>query len=129
METAKAVMLAITTLVLVPCSAMGVTCPPDGNGSLLPTYDVEDQCGSYDKCTELERANRLAEARACSQKIDDCAVALDKSNAEAEAHNAAIEACRALIPNRQKTTSQGPSVDKSAPSSPKPENPNPGNQM
>jgi len=122
METAKAAMLAIATLVLAPCSTMGANCPPDGNGSLLPTYDAEDQCGSYEKCTELKRANRLADAKACSQRIDDCAVALDKSNAEAEAHNAAIEACRALIPNRQKTTSQGPSVDKGAPSSPKPGN-------
>jgi hypothetical protein len=119
METAKAAMLAIATLVLAPCSTMGANCPPDGNGSLLPTYDAEDQCGSYEKCTELKRANRLADAKACSQRIDDCAVALDKSNAEAEAHNAAIEACRALIPNRQKTTNQGPSVDKGAPSSPK----------
>jgi hypothetical protein len=129
METAKAAMLAIATLVLAPCSAMGATCPPDGNGSLLPTYDVEDQCGSYDKCTELERVNRLAEATACSRKIDDCAVALNKSNAEAEAHNAAIEACRYLIPNRPKTTSTGSSTNKSAPSSPKPGNANPGNHM
>jgi hypothetical protein len=125
----KTAMLAIATLVLAPCSALGTSCPPDGNGSLLPTYDVEDQCGSYDKCTELEQANRLAEAKACSQKIDGCAVALDKSNAEAEAHNAAIEACRELIPNRPKTTSTGSSTNKSAPSSPKQGNANPGNHM
>ncbi len=125
----KTAILALATLVLAPCGSLGATCPPDGNGSLLPTYDVEDQCGSYDKCTELVRANRPAEAKACSQKIDDCAVALDKSNAEAEAHNAAIEACRDLIPNRPKRTSTGSPTNQSAPSSPKPGNANPGNQM
>jgi hypothetical protein len=90
---------------LGPCGVLAATCPPDGNEGLLPTFDAEDHCGSDEKCTALAVANQIEESKACIRKLDDCVVALNKANAEAEAHNAALEACRALIPNRQKTPS------------------------
>jgi hypothetical protein len=84
---------------------MAADCPPDGNEGLLPTFDAEDQCGNYDDCGALAQNNQVQEARACSKKIDDCAAALRESNAKAEAHNAALEACRASMPSRQKSKS------------------------
>jgi hypothetical protein len=114
MRTNAAMLSVAAVLVLAPCSAMGATCPPDGNEGSLPTFDVEDQCGDPYKCTALA----LEEAKACSRKFDECAVALSKSNAEAEAHNLALEACRAGIPNRQKASSPKPSSDGAAPTAP-----------
>jgi hypothetical protein len=72
--------------------------PPDGNDGLLPTFDAEDQCGSYEKCSPLALANQIEASKTCIQKLDECIVALDKSNAEAEAHNSALDACRAHQP-------------------------------
>ena len=85
-------------VMLGPCGALAATCPPDGNDGLLPTFDAEDQCGSYEKCNAFALANHIEELKACIQKLDECIVALDKSNAEAEAHNAALDACRAQQP-------------------------------
>ncbi len=98
----------VTAVMLGHCGALAATCPPDGNDGLLPTFDVEDQCGSYEKCRTLAVANQIEELKACIQKLDECIVALGKSNAEAEAHNSALEACRALIPNRQKAPREQP---------------------
>ena len=39
----------------------------------------------------------LEEAKTCNRKIDDCGVDLIKSNAKADAHNVALEACRSSI--------------------------------
>ena len=98
----------VTAVMLGHCGALAATCPPDGNDGLLPTFDAEDQCGSYEKCSALAVANQIEESKACIQKLDECIVALGKSNAEAEAHNSALEACRALIPNRQKAPREQP---------------------
>jgi hypothetical protein len=114
MRTNAAMLSVAAVLVLAPCSAMGATCPPDGNEGSLPTFDVEDQCGDPVKCSALA----LDEAKACSRKFDECAVALSKSNAEATAHNLALEACRAGIPSRQKASGPKPSSDGAAPTAP-----------
>jgi hypothetical protein len=106
----------VASLALVPWSAMAATCPPDGNAGLLPTFDAEDRCGSYDQCTALALANKIEESKACAQKFDDCAVAVNKANAVAEAHNAALEACRTLIPARPKETGGKPSPGQTTPS-------------
>jgi hypothetical protein len=111
MRTNAAMLSVAAVLVLAPRGAMGATCPPDGNEGSLPTFDVEDQCGDPVKCSALA----LEEAKACSRKFDECAVVLSKSNAEATAHNLALEACRAGIPNRQKASSPKPSSDGTAP--------------
>jgi len=72
-------------------------CPPDGDDSSWPTYEITDKCGDYDQCATLMKSGRLEEAQACDQKIDDCGVNLVKSNKRADAHNAALEACRSSI--------------------------------
>jgi hypothetical protein len=92
----------VAAAVLAPCGAIAATCPPDGDDSLWPTFDIGDQCGSYETCTALALNNRLEEAKACARKIDDCGVALNESNEKADAHDSAIEACRSTIPYRQK---------------------------
>jgi hypothetical protein len=78
-----------------------VVCLPDQDYSLWPTFEVADKCGSYDKCTALARPEQ---ARACTQQIDDCGVALQKANEKANAHNSALEACRSVIPALQKAS-------------------------
>jgi hypothetical protein len=100
----KATTLSVLALLLLSsCGALGADCPPDGNDGLLPTFDAEDQCSDYDTCEALAQNNKAEEARACNKKIDECAAALRESNAKAEAHNAALEACRASIPARKKS--------------------------
>jgi hypothetical protein len=74
-------------------------CIPDGDNSLWPTFDLSEKCGSYHKCAALGQPD---EANACTQQIDDCGVALRKSNEKADAHNSALAACRSAIPARQK---------------------------
>jgi hypothetical protein len=74
-------------------------CVPDGDNSLWPTFDLSETCGSYDKCAALGQPEK---ANACTQQIDDCGVALHKANEKAEAHNAALAACRSAIPALQK---------------------------
>ena len=102
----KATALPIVALLLLPlCGAMAADCPPDGNEGLLPTFDAGDQCGNYDDCTALAQDNQVEAARAGSKKIDDCAAAVRESNAKADAHNAALEACRASMPSREKSKS------------------------
>jgi hypothetical protein len=102
----KATALSIVALLLLPlCGAMAADCPPDGDEGLLPTFDAGDQCGNYDDCTALAQDNQVEAARACSKKIDDCAAAVRESNAKADAHNAALEACRASMPSREKSKS------------------------
>jgi hypothetical protein len=76
-----------------------VVCLPDRDYSLWPTFEVADKCGSYDKCAALARPE---EVKACTQKIDDCGVALHTANEKANAHNSALEACRTVIPALQK---------------------------
>jgi len=98
--------VATLTMVVVltltpPGHGMTAACPPDGNDGLLPTYNAEDQCGDYDGCTALGQRDQIA---ACRKKFDDCAAALVESNAKAEAHNTALEACRTSIPNRNQGT-------------------------
>jgi hypothetical protein len=101
---AKATTLSVFALLLLSsCIALAADCPPDGNDGLLPTFDAEDQCGDYDTCEALAQNNKTEEARVCNKKIDDCAAGLRESNAKAEAHNAALEACRASIPAREKS--------------------------
>ncbi|MGA8691707.1 MAG: hypothetical protein WB662_17840 [Methyloceanibacter sp.] len=105
----------VTVVVLAPYGTMAANCPPDGDDSLWPTFDTADQCGSYQKCTALERNNQLEEAKACVRTMDDCGVALNKSNEKAAVHNSALEACRAAIPNQQKAPTPKPSTDNAAP--------------
>ena len=72
-------------------------CPPDGDDSSWPTYEITEKCGDYDQCDNLMKSGRLEEAKACSQKIDDCGVDLIKSNKRADVHNAALADCRTWI--------------------------------
>ena len=95
----------VALLLLQSCLARAADCRPDGNEGLLPTFDADDQCGNYDDCTALAQANQVEAARGCSKKIDDCAAAVRESNAKADAHNAALEACRASMPSREKLKS------------------------
>jgi hypothetical protein len=74
----------------------GAPCPPDGDDSLWPTFETVEKCGSYADCDTLMQ-NGLQEAGACNRKIDDCEAELIKTNAKADAHNVALEACRASI--------------------------------
>ena len=74
-----------------------VSCPPDGDDSLWPTFEVVEKCGSYADCDTLMQNGRYQDAGACNRKIDDCEAALIKTNAKADAHNVALEACRASI--------------------------------
>jgi hypothetical protein len=100
----KATILAVSAFLLLPSGlALGADCRPDGIDGLLPTFDAEDECGDLGKCEALAQNNQNEEANACERKIEDCSEALRLSNAKAEAHNAALEACRASIPNRQKS--------------------------
>jgi hypothetical protein len=84
-------------LVLPKMAQAGSPCPPDGDDSSWPTYEITEKCGDYDQCARLMQSGRLQEAQACDQKIDDCGVNLIKSNKRADAHNAALEACRSSI--------------------------------
>ena len=93
----------------VKALSTAVVCVPDGDSSLWPTPDVVEKCGSYDKCTALGEPDA---ANACTQQIDDCGVALHKSNEKAEAHNAALAACRSAIPPRQKASPSRPGTPK-----------------
>lgn len=86
-----------------------VVCVPDGDNSLWPTFDLAEKCGSYDKCAALGEAEK---ENACTQQIDDCGVALHKSNEKADAHNAALAACRSGIPALQKASPSRPATPK-----------------
>jgi len=84
-------------LVLAKMAEAESPCPPDGDDSNWPTYEVTEKCGGYDQCATLMESGRLKEAKACNQKIDDCGVDLIKSNKRADAHNAALADCRSSI--------------------------------
>lgn len=96
-------------LIMLPALAVGTVlvflhgaqaespCPPDGDDTEWPTFDTGEKCGSYSDCDVLMQKGRLEEAKTCNRKIDDCGVDLIKSNAKAEAHNVALEACRSSI--------------------------------
>jgi len=101
MRASAATLTLAAVLILTPRHAVPADCPPDGNDGLVPTYNAEDQCGDYDGCAALGQSDLIA---ACRKKFDDCAAALVESNAKAEAHNAALEACRASIPNVNKAS-------------------------
>jgi len=97
MRASATTLVFVGVSILAPCCARGADCPPDGNDGLLPTYNAEDQCGDYDACAALGQDILIKD---CRKKFDDCAAALVESNARAEAHNTALEACRTSIPNR-----------------------------
>jgi hypothetical protein len=84
-------------LLFSPCAQAAGPCPPDGDDSGWPTFEVSEKCGSYSDCDALMQKAQLADAQACNRKIDDCSAALIESNAKADAHNRALEACRASI--------------------------------
>jgi len=90
--------LAVGALMLFSVDTdAGPTCPPDGDDSDWPTFEVVEKCGSYADCDTLMQNGQLQEAQACSRKIDNCGAALIKTNAKADSHNAALEACRSSI--------------------------------
>jgi hypothetical protein len=90
--------LAVGALMLFSVDTdAGPTCPPDGDDSDWPTFEVVEKCGSYADCDTLMQNGQLQEAQACSRKIDNCGAALIKTNAKADAHNVALEACRSSI--------------------------------
>lgn len=96
-------------LIMLPALAVGTVlvflhgaqaespCPPDGDDTVWPTFDTGEKCGNYSDCDVLMQKGRLEEAKTCNRKIDDCGVDLIKSNAKADAHNLALEACRSSI--------------------------------
>jgi hypothetical protein len=86
-----------TALLFGPCAQAAGPCPPDGDETGWPTFETAEKCGSYSDCDALMQRGQLADAQACNRKIDDCSAALIKSNAKADAHNLALEACRASI--------------------------------
>jgi|SRR4026207_2368252 hypothetical protein len=89
---------AVGILLVLPKMAQAESpCPPDGDDSNWPTYEITDKCGDYDQCAALVESGRLQEAQACNQKIDNCGVNLFRSNKRADAHNAALEVCRSSI--------------------------------
>ncbi|MGE5260476.1 MAG: hypothetical protein ACM3MH_06315 [Actinomycetota bacterium] len=91
------VLAAATALLLGPCARAAGPCPPDGDDTGWPTFEPAEKCGDYSDCDALMQTGQLAAAHTCNQKIDDCAADLIKSNAKADAHNLALEACRASI--------------------------------
>jgi hypothetical protein len=92
------VLATAMALLCGPCAqAAAGPCPPDGDDTGWPTFDEAEKCGSYSDCDALMQKGQLADAQACNRKIDDCSAALIKSNAKADAHNLALEACRASI--------------------------------
>lgn len=86
-----------TVLVFLQFAQAESPCPPDGDDTVWPTFDTGEKCGSYSDCDVLMQKGRLEEAKTCNRKIDDCGVDLIKSNAKADAHNVALEACRSSI--------------------------------
>jgi hypothetical protein len=84
-------------LLYSPCAQAAGPCPPDGDETGWPTFEASEKCGSYSDCDALIQKGQLADAQACNRKIDDCSAALIESNAKADAHNRALEACRASI--------------------------------
>src|SRR5689334_12250007 len=85
-------------LILLPTVAQAESpCPPDGDYSSWPTYDLVEKCGDYDQCATLLKNGRPQEAQACDRKIDDCGVDLSRSNKRADVHNAALADCRSAI--------------------------------
>jgi hypothetical protein len=84
-------------LLYSPCAQAAGPCPPDGDETGWPTFEASEKCGSYFDCDALMEKGQLADAQACNRKIDDCSAALIESNAKADAHNRALEACRASI--------------------------------
>jgi hypothetical protein len=93
----------------VKAPSTGGVCVPDGDSALWPTFDLAEKCGSYDQCAALGQPEQV---NACTQKIDDCGVALRKANAKADAHNAALAACRSAIPALQKASPIRPGTPK-----------------
>jgi hypothetical protein len=91
----------LSALAAPGASRAEAVCPPDGDDTLWPTFDTEDICGNYHDCTNLVLNNEIAASKACMQKLEDCAVALTKANTRADAHNSALEVCRAKIPARK----------------------------
>jgi hypothetical protein len=90
-------LVTVTAPLFSPCAQAGGPCPPDGDDSGWPTFERAEKCGSYFNCDALMQKGELADAQACNRKIDDCSAALMKSNAKADTHNRALEACRASI--------------------------------
>jgi hypothetical protein len=84
-------------LLFGPYAQAAGPCPPDGDDSGWPTFEASEKCGSYSDCDALMQKAQLADAQACNRKIDDCSAALIESNAKADVHNRALEACRASI--------------------------------
>ncbi len=109
MRRSALALIAATGVAVTSFSALGDDCSPDGGEGLLPTFDAEYQCGDLGICLKLAHDNRLKEASACEQKFDKCLAELNKSNAEADAHNEAVEACRAAMPSQPKTPNVKPS--------------------
>ena len=71
---------AVGILLVLPKMAQAESpCPPDGDDSNWPTYEITDKCGDYDQCAALVESGRLQEAQACNQKIDNCGVNLFRS--------------------------------------------------
>jgi len=56
-------------LVLPKMAEAESPCPPDGDDSNWPTYEVTEKCGDYDQCATLMESGRLEEAKACNKKL------------------------------------------------------------
>ena len=94
------VLLLAFAIVTVPINHGAIAapqCPPDGDDTSWPTFETVEKCGSYSDCDALMQKGQLAQAQACNRKIDDCGADLVRSNAKANAHNSALDECRASI--------------------------------